>query len=138
MTTNGFDINDAESFAILFITIGMILVGTIPRTMAVKVQIRERRRRERTREVLSEDEFTLPFWARMILFPVFMFSKKPFLKRTILYRFWNLIFTFIVIFVCFLSIDARFKGYDGLSYILGSLALMVIFRQNGRDWGRFS
>lgn len=138
MTTNDFGINDAESFAVLFITIGMILIGTIPRTMAVRVQRRERIRYERTGEIFSEDEVTLPFWARMILFPMFIFSKKPFLKRTILYRFWNLILTFIVIVIYFLPIDTRFKGYTGLGYILGSLALMVIFRQNGRDWGRFS
>ena len=134
MLFNNFGINDEYSFIILFATIVYFLALTPIRNAAVIYQRLGKKRYERS--VLNmpyeEEMFALPFWARFILFPWFMFSKRPFLKRTILYRFGILVSTLIMIFVCFLPISATVQGVIFSIYFLSSLALFWIFDQEIR------
>jgi len=86
-------------------------------------------RKQRILEDGWEDSMYLSFWAKLILFPLYLRSEKPFKHRTIKYRIVNLI-SFVVIFLfCLLPIDRAIRTSIAALYFFWLFILMIIFKQ---------
>ena len=120
---NSFFSNISSRLFVIIFPIGMFLLFAPLRNAAVR---RQRR---------IEDDFGviyLPFWIKLILFPMFCFSKKPFKDRTVKYRLVNLLFLLVAI-TSFL-IYPNLAYHEWLIYILifCQFLLLAIFKQYSR------
>jgi len=74
----------------------------------------------------------LSFWSKLIFFPRFLFSQKPFKNRTIKFRKITFTSFIIALLICLLPIDLRIRAFIPIVYLFWFLFLAIIFEQQYR------
>lgn len=120
---NFFELSINNRLLVVILPISIFLLFTPLRNAAVRKQRR------------VEDNFDviyLPTWLRLILFPMFLLSKKPFKERTVKYRLVNCIS--VVIAIILVIVHPNLSNYEWFIYILifWEFLLLAIFKQYSR------